>query len=181
MILSFFSLTWKSYLKKLNPSPNYPFNPQTKQLDWTNHWERALGEGNPALAKGETQALPKASQLNSRTAKTVTGHKDIQLTDFRGWTILFCCVGSCCLRMQMSCLGKPGAVWPPCQSPTRAPGPRGLHREEGQKWGWDHWRGERERQSVWASRTRQPPAPETADGTREALLEGSSRFPQRIL
>lgn len=74
----------KDLFKKLSPSPNYPFIPQTKQLDWTNHWERALGEGNPALVKGETQALPEVLQLNSSTAKTITGHKDTQLTDFRG-------------------------------------------------------------------------------------------------
>lgn len=145
---------------------------------------RYFWEGSPALARGKIQAFTKLSQLACSTAKSIAGHKIIQLTDYRGWSILFCCVGSCCLKMQISCSGKLTAVWPPCPHAAsqrvcclRHPGPGGLHREEGQKWGWDHWRGERERQSVWASHIRQIPDAATADETREStVLRGTAVF-----
>lgn len=83
--------------------------------------------------------------------------------------------------MQISCLGKLRAVWPPRPHAASAcclrhPGPGGLHREEGQKWGWDHWRGGK-RETISLSFTH-PSNPRHSDSWwgESIVLRGTSVF-----
>lgn len=94
----------RTYLKNNNnkktphnsPPPSSPIIPQTRQLHQTNWWEDAPGRQSCTSERWNTRSLQLT--CSKTTEMKMAGHKTIQLTDCRGWSVLFCCVGSCCLK-----------------------------------------------------------------------------------